>query len=65
MPVGARDPGPAEGEAAEPHPDPADGADPAGLGGRNPGVTTEWIGSLFDRFDEDDSETIDDDEWEN
>ena len=28
-------------------------------------VSDAWIDSLFDRFDEDKSETIDDAEWEN
>ena len=32
---------------------------------QNPDVGTDWVDALFDRFDEDDSNTIDDDEWDN
>ena len=31
---------------------------------RLPNVTDEWIDALFDEFDDDKSNTIDDDEWE-
>ena len=35
------------------------------LDGKDPNVTVEWIHAMFDQFDEDGSNTIDDAEWDN
>jgi dienelactone hydrolase len=35
------------------------------LDGKDPNVTVEWIDAMFDQFDEDGSNTIDDAEWDN
>ena len=35
------------------------------LDGKDPNVTIEYIDALFDEFDVDNSNTIDDAEWEN
>jgi hypothetical protein len=34
------------------------------IDGQNPKVSREWIDALFDRFDIDKSNTIDDEEWD-